>query len=298
RAVPPGRVATTIRGCTPGGQPRRVPPPWARRTPPLPAPRAAVRPARVVRARRAGSAHWPGAPTRDAWSPAPPRNTLPTARPHTPTPTGCPHVVAVATLRGQWRCSNCRSRPARLPPRAVCGGYWVGRASIRQLGPGCGGNARDVLDVSSAALQDALHIFGLADVLHTVPDHAHESHSECHVWCPIVVDHPVQIRVAERTDVPVGNRVDRVVVVGQQLRRIHPHRGDVGVAVTESYRLDRQIEVESATESLRRPHLFGAGGIGDVVVLHPSEVPDQPRDRVRGIVEPHVEIIHGEPAHG
>ncbi|WP_179272659.1 hypothetical protein [Streptomyces sp. XY006] len=63
------------------------------------------------------------------------------------------------------------------------------------------------------------------------------------------------------------------------IRRLHTGVDDhVLAAVAEILiRLDGQARwAERPGPARRRPHLLGAGHVGDVVVLHPRQAPDEP----------------------
>ena len=90
----------------------------------------------------------------------------------------------------------------------------------------------------------------------------------------------------------------RAQVLAQQLGR-RPARGRPPRCSCRSRsRPDVEGQVEAGDEVLGGPHLLGAGRVGDVVVLHPGQVPDQPADRVRVRGRPGGELLLGQPVDG
>src|ERR1700712_5318924 len=45
------------------------------------------------------------------------------------------------------------------------------------------------------------------------------------------------------------------------------------------------------------PHLLDAGDIGDVIVLHPRQMPDEPGDAIAGPVDTHVQLLGRQVLH-
>jgi len=107
----------------------------------------------------------------------------------------------------------------------------------------------------------------------------------------------VEVAVGQRAQVGGRRSVHRAVVV-EEGDGLGAEPGDVldvhavaGLPVVEGER-------EPLCEALRGVDLLGAGDLGDVVVLHPGEVPDQPADRVgprrRGLGE----LVDGQAVDG
>ena len=100
---------------------------------------------------------------------------------------------------------------------------------------------------------------------------------------PPAVDDPVQVGLADPVEVPQGLLVHGVVVPRQQVG-VRADRGDLVAALPVPGGVRGEREPEPRDPALRRPDLLDARDVGDVVVLHPREVPDQPGDRVRAAV--------------
>ena len=78
---------------------------------------------------------------------------------------------------------------------------------------------------------------------------------------------------------------DRLLVHGREVRRqqvgVGAHLRHVGAGVAVADVAGVEGQVEAVARSPRAVHTCSsAGDVGDVVVLHPGEVPDQPGDRV------------------
>ncbi len=120
----------------------------------------------------------------------------------------------------------------------------------------------------------------LPGVLQVVAHHADQSRREGHGWVPAGVDDSPEVGLAERPQV-----LDRVVahvghVGGQQFGAHAADLGDLGGAVRVAGLAGAERQGESAHPSARRPNLLAAGNVGDLGVLNPADVPEQPRDRV------------------
>ena len=95
------------------------------------------------------------------------------------------------------------------------------------------------------------------------------------------------------THVAKGRLLDRVVVA-EQGDRVGGHGHDLLGPVPVPGVGDRQRQPEALRPRRRGPQLLGPGHLCDVVVLDAGQVPDQPRDRVRPVVdtEQQLSLIH------
>src|SRR6516162_8113316 len=128
-------------------------------------------------------------------------------------------------------------------------------------------------------LQDAPQVGGLAEVLGAVVDDAHQPRAGRHGRVPVGVDDPGQLVGGHAGDVFEAQLVHRVVVAGQQIGgRLHLRHvvGTVPVAGV----IARQVQPEPVHPAVPGPHLLDTGHIGQLNVLHPGAVPDQPGDAV------------------
>jgi fructokinase len=148
---------------------------------------------------------------------------------------------------------------------------------------------------SLPAQQDAADERGLADVLCAVVDHADQPHAQRHRRVPALVHDPVQVRVRDLGDQLHGLLVHRVLVPGEQVPAGHRDQRHLvrGVPVSGVVRLERQLE----PLAVLGPHLRHPERVGQVIVLYPGQVPDQPGDGVRRRVEALRELAAGQPPH-
>src|ERR1700733_12367794 len=150
---------------------------------------------------------------------------------------------------------------------------------------------------------------GLPRVLHVVVEHGHQPHRQRDRRGPAPVDDPRQVGVGYLGDQLHRLRVRRLVVLRQQFGRRGggPHLGRLRgrVAVADVRRPGRQPEPRRPARS--GPYLRGVKRLGNVVVLHPGQVPDEPADRVgaggdlmgelgRGQLGEHVKNVLPDPA--
>ena len=56
---------------------------------------------------------------------------------------------------------------------------------------------------------------------------AHEPHSQSHGWIPRLVDNSGKVAIVKRLRESEGLLEDSIVIVSQQLGRIHSHGGDI-----------------------------------------------------------------------
>ena len=135
----------------------------------------------------------------------------------------------------------------------------------------------------------------LTGVLQVVGDHTDQADAEGDRRVPGRVHDPVQVGVPEGAQVADGLLVHRVVIAGQQLAGL---RAD-GVHLLEGMPVAVVGRVEGQREPLRpplaEPDLGPAGHVGDVIVLDPGEMPDQPGDRVALAVGPGGQLLGREP---
>jgi hypothetical protein len=150
--------------------------------------------------------------------------------------------------------------------------------------------------IGLAAQEDAADKGRLAGVLEIVGDHAHQPHPQRHRRIPGPVDDAIKIGIGELLDIANGLQVDRVVVAHQQ--RPGPNLygrhliGPVPVAGVPG--VERQPE--PLGPALGGPDLLGLGGVGEVVVLDAGQMPHQPGDRVRLLVEAEGQLLGREAA--
>src|ERR1700761_7283760 len=128
-------------------------------------------------------------------------------------------------------------------------------------------------------LLNAPQVSGLPEMLGAVVDDAHDSRTGRHRRIPILVHDAAQLVGGHAGDILQAQLVHGVVVAGQQVRGGAHLRHLVG-AVPEAGVVARQVEVEAVHPAVAGPHLFDAGHVGQLNVLHPRAVPDQPRDAV------------------
>jgi hypothetical protein len=121
-------------------------------------------------------------------------------------------------------------------------------------------------------------------VLQVVGDHAHEPHAERDRRIPPSIYNPVELFVAKTLHVRDRALVHRVVVVEQEMRR-RADRDHIPCGVAVPGRMEVERQVEPLPPAAAQPHLLGAGHLGDVIVLHTSQVPGQPSDGVRLRIE-------------
>lgn len=88
--------------------------------------------------------------------------------------------------------------------------------------------------------------------------------------------------------------VHGVEVAEEEVRRSDLHGPGLCAVVAVAGRALLQGELEAGRPLLGEPQLFGARRVGDVVVLDPCEVPHEPGDGVRVVVEPGVEVLGRE----
>ncbi len=78
----------------------------------------------------------------------------------------------------------------------------------------------------------------------------------------------------------------RRVVVDEQLSGLAPQLGDLAAVMTVAVIVDRERTAEAVPPAISRVHLLGARNSGDVIVLDPGQMPEQPADRVGTRVDP------------
>src|SRR5665213_583289 len=143
------------------------------------------------------------------------------------------------------------------------------------------------------AVDEAAHVGRLADVLEVVGDDADQADPDGHRRVPTGVDDPLEPVVGDRGQVGHGGGVDVLEVVEEQVGfdDDQAHLGGIvpvaGVGPIEG-------KVEPFGPSAVQPALVGAPEVGDVVVLDPGEVPDQPGDGVGLGVRPEGQLLGGE----
>ena len=186
--------------------------------------------------------------------------------------------VATRPSTPRWRSAPSPARGAEKARRALTPRAYAGRS------PSAGGRP---VDVRSAAgtLQQALDVLRLAErAAHVVVDDADQPHAEGDRRVPPRRPRPGRGRRGAR---PRRRRRCRRaatarVVAGQQVRAARRTRGDVcsrAVPVRRVVRRPSGSPNRSTHPSAVQTSARGAT-LGDVVVLHPGQVPDQPGDRV------------------
>jgi len=143
------------------------------------------------------------------------------------------------------------------------------------------------------AQHDAADERGLPDVLQGVRDHADQPHGERHRRVPPAVHDPRQVGVGDAADQLDRLFVHRVVVAGKH-GGAGPDAGDLRGAVPVPDVVPGQPELCLPL----RPRLCHSERVRHVVVLHAGQVPDQPGDRVGVRVEPHRQLLIGQPGDG
>ena len=126
---------------------------------------------------------------------------------------------------------------------------------------------RRVQDAVSRPVQDAARVGGLADVLEVIGDDADEPGTQRDWRIPSVVHDRVEVRVARGCEKCERPNVHGVVLADQQVSRVDAHvrsRFEV-LVVSGLVAVGRQIEALAPT--IGDPALFGAGDVGDVIVL-------------------------------
>ncbi|GAA3127110.1 hypothetical protein GCM10017687_47300 [Streptomyces echinatus] len=115
---------------------------------------------------------------------------------------------------------------------------------------------------------------------------------------PAFVHDTLQVLGGQGAQDAEGLFVDGVVVPGQLLGRLDADLRDLGRAVPVAGVVPGQVEAEAFHPVLREPDLVEVEGVGDVVVLHPGEVPDQPGDGVGVGSRPTVQFAGAEAVEG
>lgn len=149
-------------------------------------------------------------------------------------------------------------------------------------------------DLGPGALAEAEHVSRLADVLESVSDHTHQSHSYRYRGVPALVDDPIQLGLFELGEEP-GDLVLNIFVVAGQLFTASLHLADLLGRVTVPGVGWSQRQSEGFHPLSTGPDLFDTRDLGDMVVHHPGQVPDEPGDRVRRRVRAVEEIFRFGP---
>ena len=120
-------------------------------------------------------------------------------------------------------------------------------------------------------------------MLQAVAEEADQPHAGGDRRVPAAVDDAVQLLGVDPPEVLEGERVHRLVVLDEVLQPLDPHGVHLlgGVAVADVVLVEGQAEPLGPAVV---PRLPPAGEAGDVVVLHPRGVPEQPGDGVSGAV--------------
>ncbi len=130
-------------------------------------------------------------------------------------------------------------------------------------------------------------------MLEVVGDDADEAHSEGDGRVEALVDDAIEIGAAEPMKVGHRRRMDGVVVLEQQ-PAADRDGADLLARLSVARRLRAERKAEALLEALGRVHLLAAGDFGDMVVLHPAQVPDQPGDRIGAGIGSCRELLLGE----
>src|SRR5205807_1999746 len=117
------------------------------------------------------------------------------------------------------------------------------------------------------------------EVLGAVVDDAHQSRAGGYGRVPVGVHDAGQLGGCHARDVGQRELVHFVVVAGQQLGGC-VHLRDLVGAVPVAGVVARQVETEPVDPAVAGPHLLDPGHMGQLDVLHPGTVPDQPGDAV------------------
>ena len=115
---------------------------------------------------------------------------------------------------------------------------------------------------------------------------------------PAPVDHTIEVVGRQTSEHGRGAALDLVQVGEQHLRALRPDGLDLpgAVAVARVGRVG--LEPETARPVPARPDLLGAEQLGDVVVLHPGQVPHEPPDRVGTRFGGPADLLLVESVHG
>lgn len=156
-----------------------------------------------------------------------------------------------------------------------------------------------ICELRPLAQHDAADEGGLAGVLGAVVDHADQADSEGHRRIPGFVDDAGQVGVLDRRQVLERLRLDRLVVLDEQVRvgrDLLRHRGDLlgRVPVADFPGVG---QAEPGSPATVGPHLRHAERARDVIVGHPGKVPHQPGDGVGVGIEAPGELPGREPLH-
>ncbi len=119
----------------------------------------------------------------------------------------------------------------------------------------------------------------LAEVLRTVVDDADQPGAGCHRWIPVGIHDAGQLVARHAGDVLEAELVHGVVVAGQQDGR-GPHLCHLFGAMAVAGVVARQVQPEPVHPAVAEPHLLHPGHIGQLNVLDPGAVPDQPGNAV------------------
>ncbi len=149
----------------------------------------------------------------------------------------------------------------------------------------------------TSAAEKTSDVGGLAGVLEAVRDEAGQTDAEGHRRIPVLVDHPLEVVLSETAEVGDRPVVDGIVVADEVGSR-PSHAGHVVCRVAVAVVLRVRSPSEALVPTVGQVALLLAGGLGDVVVLHPGEVPDEPGDGVgpvagRGGELALIQVVHG-----
>jgi hypothetical protein len=131
-------------------------------------------------------------------------------------------------------------------------------------------------------------------VLEVVGEHAHQPHPQGHRRIPGPVHDAAKIGIGELAHVPEGLLVDCVVIPDQQGTRVHLHGGHVLGLVSVAGVLGVERQPEPLHPAPGGPDLLDLKGVGQMIVLDPGQMPDQPADRVRRRVEAKRQLLGRE----
>src|SRR6478735_3778054 len=135
--------------------------------------------------------------------------------------------------------------------------------------------------------EKSLHVGRLPQVLEAVTQDAHEPYAGRDRRVPPLVDLALELRLVDGLQVARGRERHLVVVLREQRGVLDPQRGDLLARVAVADVVGAVGQAEAILEPL--PDLWLPGEVGDVVVLDPRQVPQQPPDRVAGAARAVVE---------
>jgi hypothetical protein len=115
-------------------------------------------------------------------------------------------------------------------------------------------------------------------MLHSVSDHADQPDRRCHWRVPAGIDDPVQLLCSNPIQIAQGELMNCAVIVGEEVTA-----SSNGRYISWTLSITGSPLAKGQAEPLPPlcPNLLDLREVGDMIVLDPGEVPQQPGNRVR-----------------